>query len=232
MKYKHFYLWHAVCSWKATPSRSHTMKPTLLLCAAIAVLVAVLTTPASAGSISGDIWLSGTFSKLPDVGDSTIVSDLHYLDIDHAAIVDLSLGTPTNWFASVGHNAWANNINLDGPIHFNYVVGDFRFLANSVSNIVRSTPLCTDTTCTDSLMFDIAGVISAPGGSTTAFTGTWTGFGSCYATNGVCGSNVTGRWNVWLDPPVGIAAVPEPGSMVLLGIALGVLGFGIRRHQA
>ena len=208
------------------------MRPTLLLSAAIAVLVAVLTTQAAAGPISGDVWLSGTFSKLPDVGSSSIVSNLSVIDVDHAATVDFALGTPTGWFASVGPDAVANNISLDGPIHFTYIVGDFRFLVTSVSNTIRSTPFCDDTTCTDSLTFDIAGVVSAPGAFTTAFTGAWTGAGSCTALDSKCISEVTGHWNVNLDPPVGIAAVPEPGSMVLLGIALGVLGFGIRRHQA
>jgi PEP-CTERM motif len=196
-----------------------------------AALVAALATPAYAGFIYGDIEVDGTFSRLPDVGNSSIVSDLRYLSVDHAATIAFSTGT--GWFANLdpATRAVANNINLEGPIHFTYTVGDFRFLATSISNIIRSTPVCTDTTCTDSLAFEIAGVISAPGGSTTAFTGTWRGFGSCYAVHGVCASRVTGRWNVYLDPPVAAATVPEPGSVVLLGLGFGVLGLVMRRRR-
>ena len=195
-------------------------------------MIALLWTPAYAGFISGDVWLSGTFSKLPDVGTSSIVSNLSFINVDHAASVDLDLGTPTGWFASVGPDAVANNINLEGPIHFTYTVGDFRFLATGVSNIVRSILFCTETTCTDDLTFDIAGVVSAPGGFTTAFTGAWTGSGSCTALDSKCISDVTGHWSVYLDPPVGIAAVPEPGTVVLLGLALSVFGWVNRQRLA
>jgi hypothetical protein len=82
------------------------------------------------------------------------------------------------------------------------------------------------------LTFDIAGVVSGPGFSTTAFSGTWSAVGSCTAQDHRCISNVTGNWSVFLDPPVAAAAVPEPGSVALLGLALGALGFVLRRRKA
>jgi hypothetical protein len=208
------------------------MKPKTLLTAAAAALVAILAMPSHAGFISGEVSVGGTFSKLPDVGDSTIVSDLSFLNIDHSATV-LSAGTGA--FASIGLDAIArgNNINLGPlqPIHFSYTVGEFTFLATGVSNFLRPTPVCTATACTDTLTFDIAGVVSGPAFSTTAFTGTWYGVGSCTALDNKCISDVAGSWHVYLDPPVLAQVVPEPGSVALLGLTLGVLGWVIRRRK-
>jgi hypothetical protein len=205
-----------------------------LLTAATAVVVVALAPLSHAGFISGDVTVNGTFSKLPDVGSSSIVSNLGFINVDHSATIES--GTATGWFASLGADAAAraNNINLDPlqPIHFTYTVGDFTFLATDVLNLVRSTPSCTDNACTDALTFDIAGVVSGPGFSTTAFTGTWSAVGSCAAQDNKCISNVTGNWSVYLDPPVGVAAVPEPGSVALLGLAFGVLGLVLRRRRA
>jgi hypothetical protein len=204
-----------------------------LLTAATAIFVLAVAPLSHAGFISGEVTLNGMFSKLPDVGSSSIVSNLGYVNVVHSATVDLNPNT-AGWFASVGSFAGAHNINLDPlqPIHFTYTVGDFTFLANNVSNLVRSTPSCTDNACTDALTFDISGVVSGPGFSTTAFTGTWSAVGSCAAHDNRCISNVTGNWSVFLDPPVAAAAVPEPGSVALLGLALGVLGFVLRRRNA
>jgi PEP-CTERM motif len=204
-----------------------------LLIAAATVLVVALAPLSHAGFISGDVTLNGTFSKLPDVGSSSIVSNLGYINVAHSATVDLDPNT-AGWFASVGSSAGAHNIDLDHLqwIHFTYTVGDFTFLATDVLNLVRSTPSCTDSACTDALTFDIAGVVSGPGFSTTAFTGTWSAVGSCAALDNKCISNVTGNWSVYLDPPVEAAAVPEPGSVALLGLALGGLGFMLRRRKA
>jgi PEP-CTERM motif-containing protein len=201
-----------------------------LLTAATAVVVVALAPLSHAGFISGDVTLNGTFSKLPDVGSLSIVSGLSYINVANSATVVLNPAT-AGWFAAVGSSAGAHNINLDPlqPIHFTYAVGDFTFLANNVSNLVRSTLSCTDNACTDALAFDISGVVSGPGFSTTAFSGTWSAVGSCAAHDNRCISNVTGNWSVFLDPPVAAAAVPEPGSVALLGLALGVLGFVLRR---
>ncbi len=211
------------------------MKTKTLFAIAAAAGVISLTTSAYAGAISGEIYLSGTFSKLPDVGNASVVSALSFIDISHTASVDL--GTGTGWFASM-LGASANNINLDPlqPVHFTYVLNGpdqtFTFLATAISHLVRGTPSCTDTACTDSLTFDISGVVSGGGFSTTAFTGTWSGVGSCTALDHKCVSGVDGTWRVYLDPPVPVNGVPEPGSTALLGIGLGVLGFIIRRRKA
>jgi PEP-CTERM motif len=204
-----------------------------LLAAATAVLLVTLAPLSHAGFITGDVTLNGTFSKLPDAGSSSIVSNLGYINVVHSATVNLDPAT-AGWFASVGSSAGAHNIDLDPlqPIHFTYTVGDFTFLANNVSNLVRSTPSCTDNACTDALTFDISGVVSGPGFSTTAFTGTWSAVGNCAAQDNKCISNVSGNWSVFLDPPVAAAPVPEPGSVALLGLTLGVLGFVLRRRKA
>jgi PEP-CTERM motif len=219
---------------KRHPKGESTMSLKSLLTAATAVVLVALAPLSHAGYINGGVTVDGTFSKLPDVGSSSIVSNLGFINVDRSATIEL--GTATGWFASLGADAVAraNNINLDllQPIHFTYTVGDFTFLANNVSNLVRPTLSCTDNACTDALMFDISGVVSGPGFFTTAFTGTWSAVGSCAAHDNKCISNVTGNWSVYLDPPVPGAAVPEPGSVALLGLAFGVLGLVLRRRRA
>ena len=54
------------------------------------------------------------------------------------------------------------------------------------------------------------------------FTGTWTGPGNCTADK--CISD--------LKPPRAVQAVPEPGIVMLLALAFGLLGFTVRRRDA
>src|SRR4030088_1371192 len=84
-----------------------------LLSAATAVVVLALAPLSHAGFISGGVTVDGTFSKLPDVGSSSIVSNLGFINVDHSATIEL--GTATGWFASLGADAAApaNHINLD-----------------------------------------------------------------------------------------------------------------------
>lgn len=61
-------------------------------------------------------------------------------------------------------------------------------------------------------------------GNTYVLTGSWWAIGNCTADK--CVSDMK-------DAPVAAqAAVPEPGMLALLGLALGLLGFTARRHNA
>lgn len=208
----------------------------ILLSAAISA-AALGSTSVHAGFLSGDITLDGSFSKLPDIGHSSIVSQLDYLDIGRSANIEAGA---TGWFASA-NNATATNIDLTGPIHFSYVLTDstgghtFAFLANAISAPVYTSVDCTGGSiniCTDKLTFDLSGVVSAADFETTAFTGSWSGIGSCVAdTSNKCIADVSGTWSVFLDPPVA-AVIPEPGTVGLFGIALALLAFIGRRRKA
>jgi PEP-CTERM motif len=62
-------------------------------------------------------------------------------------------------------------------------------------------------------------------GNTFIFTGTWMGIGNCTADK--CISDLKGDGD-----PLAVQGVPEPGTVMLLGLAFGLLGFIIRRRDA
>jgi|ERR1022692_1062459 hypothetical protein len=89
--------------------------------AATMFAAAICAAPVHAGILGGDIPLEGPFSRLPDIGTSSIVSRLTLLDDDRAAGVEPGA---TGWFRSADQNATANEINLLGPTDFYYIVSD------------------------------------------------------------------------------------------------------------
>ena len=192
---------------------------------------------ASAVFINGLVSLSDGFSG--GLGTTTsIVSQLNVLNQANVG----SAGGCTGNFATVAPTCIAaafgvGAITLSAPGNTIYTNGIFSFAAlttpNGYSNIVRTPLTCSNGTCVDSLQFLISGMVTGAGFQATQFFGTWTGNGSCIQGLGTsCNGASSGSWSISLAAIGTPVTVPEPASIALLGLGVGLLGFVTRRRKA
>ena len=189
---------------------------------------------ASAVFINGLVSLSDGFTP-GTIGTTTqIVSGLNVLN-------QQAVGSPTGCTGNFATGAactaatfTAGTINLLAPPNLVYTYAGFTFTATSYTAIVRTGLICANGTCTDALVFLISGNVTGNGLQSTQFFGTWSGNGSCIQGVGTsCNGQSSASWSISLAA-IGAAppTVPEPSSIALLGLGVGLLGFATRRRKA
>lgn len=202
---------------------------------AIGVALLLVSAPAYAVPINGAVTVSDTFNPLflPCAGGG-IVRNCD--SVEHLGAGNTGGGT----LDFVGTGGAANATLLDwvfatpGLLADEITIPGFAFDITSVGGIIQSALLCGTGACADALIVQIEGIVTGAGFDPTTFTGTLTLTGSCSGTpvGGNCNPLATysGGYSYSLAAS-GEIATPEPGTLLLMGVALAGLGFLRRRNS-
>jgi len=207
------------------------MKLKLLLGAGL--VATTVATPAIAAFINGGIGFSDGFDT---TGTTTsIVSQLTAVDVQNGATT-LAQGCTGDFTppACAILGAFANDFNLSGGAQNVYQYGGFTFQVTLFGSPNRTSLTCSNGLCQDALQFIALGIVSGNGFQPTAFLMGWGATGNCVestTTAGQCGSQVVGTWQSTITATGHAQIVPEPGTIALLGLALGLLGIIARRRK-
>lgn len=200
-----------------------------------AIAAAVLATGLGAGCaqaalIIGTISISDGLLGLPTPPSGSVVSGL--TGISHEGL-GLSTGCTNSFVGSCGGlNATMTDWDFAGPFPDIIVVNGFTFDLKGHGAITPTALSCGGAgTCGDDLVVaNLVGIVSKAGFDDTAFSGTLTLFGSCLGSGGICTSGNNGTYAYTLLA-TDHSTAPEPGTFLLVGIALAGLGFGVGRRN-
>jgi hypothetical protein len=178
---------------------------------------------AQAAFITGSISVTDGLLGLPAAPSGSAVSGLTGIDHDGNGS---SFGCTTNFVGSCGGaNATMTDWDFIGPFPNIIVINGFTFDLTGIGPVTPSPLVCGGAgSCSDGLLVaSLVGVVSKAGFDPTAFTGQLSFSGSCVGSGATCTSDISGGYTYSLSA-TGRSTVPEPGTLLLIGIALAGLG--------
>ena len=187
---------------------------------------------AYATAITGSITITDGLLGFPATPSTSAVSA--FTGIQHNGN-GTSFGCTTNFVGTCGAaNAVMTDWTFAGPFPNIIVIGGFTFDLTGHGAVTPTALTCDSGSCNDGLLVaNLSGIVSGNGYDPTAFTGFLSFSGSCVGGNvqGVptCLSDITGGYTYSLSA-TGRTQVPEPSTLLLIGIALAGLGFMRRKN--
>jgi len=196
---------------------------------ASAAVIVLASQSATAIPIIGGITFSDGLTTLS--GTSTaIVSDLTAISPGATTLAQACGGLFATGGACIpSSGTFASAFTLTSPIptQIVYTYNGFVFTVSSLAGAInRSGLVCGGTTCSDSLSFTGTGTVTGPGNlEPSLFTMVWSATGTCTAGAAAAACLAGSASGTWVAR---VTALAEPGTLVLLGLGILLIGF-VRR---